>query len=294
MNDAANAASEGTGGSKARLDDEGPARAFLWAALSTARLTGTLLLRKRRILFLGLLVLIPALLPVVVAALRGPHSQATWGLDLYALLAEYGFLGTLVPLGAILLGTALMGDELEGGTSTYLLTRSAPRSALVLGKAAAYAVVMLGAFLPAMVLTFASVVVSSPGKVDLSAGLRLFTQTAAVVGVGLLVYGALCGFLGTFTQRPTIYSAVFVFGWEPMTRVVPGYVDFLTVKKHLLALWPTVTLGDHLGGVEVSRRVIDIGEGEAAAVLVLLVLAFLGLTTLTLRRKAFVGGQTLG
>jgi ABC-2 type transport system permease protein len=267
---------------------------FAWAARSAALLTGLLLLRKRRILFLGLLVLLPAVLPVVVAALRGPHSQTTWGLDLYALLAEYGFLSTLAPLGAILLGTALMGDDLEGGTSIYLLTRSSPRSALVLGKGVAYAVVMGAAFLPAMLLTFASVLVTSPGKVDLAAGVPLFLQTFGVVWLAILVYGALCGFLGTFTQRPTIYSAVFVFGWEPMTRVVPGYVDFLTVKKHLLALWPTVTLGDQLGGVEVSRKVIDIGVGEAGVVLALLGLGLLALTTLALRRKEFVGGATLG
>ncbi len=264
------------------------------AALAVARLTGLLLLRRRRILFVGLLVLLPALLPVVVAGLRGPHQEGAQGLELFAVLAEFGYLGTLVPLAAILLGTALMGDDLEGGTSTYLLTRSAPRSAIVLGKAAAYSVVMAATFLPALVLTLASAVVTAPPGVDPGDAVRLFLQTAGVVWAGSVVYGALCGLLGTATQRPVIYSTVFVFGWEPLTRIVPGYVDFLTVKKHLLALWPAVTMGDAIGGTEITRRVIDVGVGEATVVLVLLTLAFLGLTTLTLRTKAFVGGQTLG
>lgn len=263
------------------------------AVVALARLTGLLLLRRRRILFLGLLVLLPALLPVVVGALRRPGQDGALGLELYAILAEYAFLGTLVPLGAILLGTALMGDDLEGGTSTYLLTRSTPRSALVLGKAAAYSCVMAATFLPAMVLTLGSALVTAPPGVEPLAAARLFLQTAGVVWLGTVVYGALCGLLGTLTQRPVIYATVFVFGWEPLTRVVPGYVDFLTVKKHLLALWPTMTL-DGLGGTEVTRRVIDVGVGEAGVVLVLLTVAFMGLTTLTLRAKAFVGGQTLG
>lgn len=266
---------------------------YLNAVLAVARLTGLLLLRRRRILFLGLLVLLPALLPVVVAALRGSAQDGAQGLELYAVLAEYGFLGTLVPLGAILLGTALMGDDLEGGTSTYLLTRSAPRSAIVVGKAAAYSVVMAGTFLPALVLTLASALVTAPPGVAPGEAARLFFQTAGVVWAGSVVYGAFCGLLGTATQRPVIYSTAFVFGWEPLTRIVPGYVDFLTVKKHLLALWPTVTLGA-LGGTEVTRRVIDVEVGEATLVLVLLTAGFLGLSTLALRTKAFVGGQTLG
>lgn len=253
-------------------------------------------MRKRRILFLGLLILLPALLPVVVAALRGPHSGGARGLALYTLVAEYGFLATLAPLGAILLGTALMGDDLESGTATYLLTRPAPRSALVLGKAVAYAVVMAAAFLPAMALTFISVILTSPGPVELEvgAGLALFGQTFAVVCLAIVVYGAVCGLLGTLTQRPVIYSAVFVFGWGPLTRLVPGYVDFLTVKKHLLALWPTITLGDRVGAVDVARKVIDVGVGEALVILTLVAAVLMVMTTVTLRKKEFVRGQTLG
>ena len=33
-----------------------------------------------------------------------------------------------------------------------------------------------------------------------------------------------------------VTGVVFVYAWEPTTRLVPGYVDFLTIKKHLLAL----------------------------------------------------------
>ena len=114
--------------------------------------------------------------------------------------------------------------------------------------------------------------------------------------LSLIVYGALCCMLGTLTKRPVIYSVMFVFGWEPLTRLVPGYVDFLTIKKHLLAIWPVVTLGDRAGGssgVEIARKVIDIGVTEAVLVLGVIVLVLAALTTLTLRWKEFVRGTNL-
>ena len=61
----------------------------------------------------------------------------------------------------------------ETGTATYLLTRPVPRSALVLGKFLAYASVMVVVFLPALALTFASVVLTSPRTVDLGPGFAL-------------------------------------------------------------------------------------------------------------------------
>jgi ABC-2 type transport system permease protein len=249
-------------------------------------------MRKKRILFMGLLVLLPALLPVAVALLRPPHSSAPWGLDLFALVAEYGFLGTLAPLTAILLGTALVGDDLENGTAPYLLTRATPRSALVVGKFAAYVLVTAAAFLPAMALTFAGAVLTAPGPVNLGAGALLFGQTFFVVSLALVVYGALCGMLGTLTKRPVIYSVMFVFGWEPLTQVVPGYVDFLTVKKHLLALWPVVTTSLDRS-VDFTRKVIDVGIGEASLLLIVVVVALAAITTLTLRKKEFVRGANL-
>jgi ABC-2 type transport system permease protein len=269
-------------------------REHLNASLAAARLTWLLLVRRRKIVFLGLLALLPALLPVIVAALRGPRAQGPSGLDLYAAIAEYGFLATLVPLGAILLGTALMGDDLESGTATYLLTRPAPRSSIVLGKFLAYSAVMTAVFLPAMSLTFLSVALTAPKTLALGPGLGLLARTGGVVCVAIAAYGAFCGLLGTLSQRPVIPAAVFVFGWEPLTRVVPGYVDFLTLKKHLLALWPAVVLSDRAGGIEISRRVIEVSVLHASLVLALVLVVLAALTTFTLRHREFVRGQTLG
>lgn len=269
-------------------------REHVFSTIASARLTWLLLVRRRKILFLGLLALLPSLLPVVIAALRGRSTDGPLGLDLFAAIAEYGFLTTLVPLGAILLGTALMGDDLECGTATYLLVRPAPRSAIVTGKFLAYVVVMAGIFLPALTLTFLSVVFTSPRRVDLAPGVMLLLRTGGVLCLAIVVYGALCGLLGALTQRPVVFSTVFVFGWEPLTRIVPGYVDFLTFKKHLLALWPAVVMSDRVGGVEITRRVIGVSVVEALLVLAGVVVGLAVGTTLTLRHREFVRGQTLG
>ncbi len=268
-------------------------QAYLWSSLAAARISGSLLLRKKRILFLGILVLLPALIPIAVALLRGPHDRVASGLELFALLGEYGFLSTLAPLAAILLGTALVGDDLEQGTAPYLLTRAVPRSALVAGKFLAYALVASLTFLPAMALTLASVAVTTSDPIAAGPLVSLFAHTFGVVVLALGVYGALCCMLGTLTKRPVIYAVIFVFGWEPLTRLVPGYVDFLTVKKHLLALWPVVTVDRIDHSIDVTRKVIDVGPGEASLILALVALAFVGATTYALRHKEFARGQNL-
>ena len=144
-----------------------------------------------------------------------------------------------------------------------------------------------------MALTFLAVVLTAPAEVEIGAGLFLLGRTFVVVALALLVYGALCCMLGTLTQRPVIYSVMFVFGWEPLTQLVPGYVDFLTLKKHLLALWPVLTTGGTGRGAEITRKVIDVSVAEASLILLGTVAVLAAVTTLTLRKKEFVRGANL-
>jgi ABC-2 type transport system permease protein len=255
--------------------------------VATAGLTAALL-TGRRALFLGLLALLPALIPIAVA-LYDEHSGLS-GLDLYAWIAEYGFLGTLAPLAAIFLGTSLVAEDVENGTAAYLLTRGVPRSALVLGKLAVYVAIVAAAFLPAMGLTYLSAVLTTPTP---AGGAAIFATTFGVTCLAIVTYGALCCTLGTVASRPVVMSAVFVFGWEPLTRLIPGHVDFLTIKKHLLALWPVVAMGGEPGTIEVARKVIDVSRGEAVLALTITTAALAAIATYALRSKEFVRGQNL-
>ena len=60
----------------------------------------------------------------------------------------------MLPLAALFYATALVADEVEGRTLTYLTTRPVSRAAIFAGKFAAYLVTDLCLALPACVLTF--------------------------------------------------------------------------------------------------------------------------------------------
>jgi hypothetical protein len=60
----------------------------------------------------------------------------------------------------------------------------------------------------------------------------------ALLAVGLAVYGALFALVGAWLKRPLLTGLVFIFGWEPIVVVVPGYMKRFTVSYYLQGLVP--------------------------------------------------------
>ena len=269
----------------------------LGPALSAAQLAAGALLRPRRMAFLGAVALLPVLIPIAVALVAPDRPLEHSGLRLFESVALHGFLTALAPLAAIYLATPLIGDEIESGTCAFLLTRPVPRSALVVGKFAAYLAIAAATLLPSLLLTWIGCRLTTAEPASLSVSLAFLLPSAAVIVLALAVYGALCCALGAATARPVVYGIVFAFGWERAARLVPGYVDFLTFQRHLEALWPRVTLGGEQltgGGVEVVSRVAGLTGLQAAAVLTLLAVALLAAATLALRTKEYARAQAVG
>jgi ABC-2 type transport system permease protein len=93
-----------------------------------AALTLRALLNRRRTLLLGL---IGALLVLVAAIYRIGGPGAGESLDFTgSLLADFG-IGALLPLVAVIVGTAALGSELDDGTIVYLLAKPVPRPLIV-------------------------------------------------------------------------------------------------------------------------------------------------------------------
>jgi ABC-2 type transport system permease protein len=59
-----------------------------------------------------------------------------------------------------------------------------------------------------------------------------------VLGLGLAAYGALFTLVGTALRRPLLAGLVFVFGWELVTLVIPGYLKRFTLAYYLQPLVP--------------------------------------------------------
>ena len=138
---------------------------------------------------------------------------------------------TLLPLVALVYGTAALGAEIEDGTAVYLLAKPMPRSAIILGK-------LLAAWMVTATAPF-----SSPALV---AGAIAFGGARWLTGscsgspsrscVGSLVYSALFVMLSVVTSRALIAGLVYVFVWEGVINGLFAGTRLLSVRHYTLAV----------------------------------------------------------
>ena len=137
----------------------------------------------------------------------------------------------IVPALGVYYGTSLIADEIEEKTITYLFLRPISRGAIVLGKYLAYLVCASAIVLPSAAIVFAiAVPVAGMGQL-----LDTLLQELARAALGLAAYGALFTLAGVSFRRPLVGGLIFVFGWEQIALVLPGYLRRLTVAYYLQA-----------------------------------------------------------
>jgi ABC-type transport system involved in multi-copper enzyme maturation permease subunit len=140
----------------------------------------------------------------------------------------------IVPVLGVFYGTALIADEVDDRTITYLFTRPIPRSAVLLGKYLAYLACTVLLVLPSVMLVYFVIVPVGGGRIA-----EAFPSLVADLGmlaIGLAAYGALFALVGTRLKRPLVIGLVFAFGWEPAVLLFPGYLKRLTVAYYLQGL----------------------------------------------------------
>jgi ABC-2 type transport system permease protein len=199
------------------------------------------MLWSRRTIFMALIVGGPVILAVIVrvletfgmSALR-INGQRVLGINVFGVMIWMLFLRFIIPVLGVFYGTALMADEIEDKTITYLFTRPVPRGAVLVGKYLAYVACTSLVVLPSVMLVYFLLVPFR--QVGLSFG-QLLTDLG-LLGLGLAVYGALFAFVGSFFKRPLVIGLVFAFGWEQVAMALPGYMKRFTVAYYLQALVP--------------------------------------------------------
>jgi ABC-2 type transport system permease protein len=190
----------------------------------------------KRSLLMALLVA----LPVALALLYRLVLAARWNVqpvtphDLYAVVVAIYWIRNVLPLTALFYATALIADEVEGRTLTYLVTRPISREAIFAGKFAAYLVTTLCLALPACVLTF-FLLLSARGFFAVGPAAGDLVRDLAVMALTLLVYGALFALAGVVLKRPVIPGLIFLYGWELLANL-PGYLPRLTLTAWLRSL----------------------------------------------------------
>jgi ABC-2 type transport system permease protein len=180
-----------------------------------------------------------------------------------ALLSDLG-LGVLLPLVAVVVGTAAIGSELDDGTIVYLLARPAPRWRIVLVKLlVAWAVV-------ALLVAPATLVAGLIGQDD--PALAIGFATAAVVGA--LEYTAIFVALSLITSRALIIGLAYVVIWEGVVAGLFGGTRTFSVRQHALAV------AEALGG-ENAAGIAELAIGVAVGAVVVVTV---GAAALAVRR----------
>jgi ABC-2 type transport system permease protein len=208
---------------------------FVPAARGVFGLTLEGMVWSRRSLLMAVLLGLPVLLAVLYRVALAAKTAARFsGFDAYGTLVALYYVRNVLPLAALFYATALVADEVEGKTITYLLTRPIRRPAILVGKFAAYLVTTLCLTLPPLVITF-FVMVTARGGAGLGAYVPHLFQDMGVLVLTLLSYGALFTLLGVLLRRPMIVGVLFLFLWELLANV-PGYMPRLTLTAYLRSL----------------------------------------------------------
>jgi ABC-2 type transport system permease protein len=225
------------------------------------------LLGRRRTLLLVLLAGLPVLIALLIR-ISGGRPDADRVLDTLVVR-------TVMPLVALIVGTAAIGSEIEDGTAVYLMVKPIPRWRIALAKGLVAAGLTAALVVPAVVLT----------------GFLLGDRTdpmTPIVGfavaclVGGSAYAVAFMALSVFTSRALLLGLAYILIWEGVLSGVLEGTKFLSIRQ--------ATLGVAAGlGVEVPDDPL-VPAVSVAVLVVVLVGGFL-LASWKLARFEIRGGD---
>jgi ABC-2 type transport system permease protein len=217
------------------------AESFLTSAWRVFGLSIGEMLWSKRTIFMALIVGSPIVVALVArvvqsmgtAPLRVNGVQVD-AVSMFGAMIWILFLWFIVPVLGVFYGTSLIADEVDDKTITYLFTRPVRRGAVVVGKYIAYLMCTTLVVLPSVMIVYFLMVPFS----QIPASFMSLVVDLGVLGLGLAAYGALFALIGAAIKRPLVVGLVFIFGWELVTLVIPGYLKHFTLAYYLQTLVP--------------------------------------------------------
>jgi ABC-2 type transport system permease protein len=179
------------------------------------------LLGRRRTLLLVLLVGLPVLISLLIR-ISGGQPNADRVLD--TLLVR-----TVMPLVALIVGTAAIGSEIEDGTAVYLMIKPIPRWKIALSKGLVAASLTAALVIPAVVLT--GFLIGRQGD-----------TTTTIIGfavaclAGGSAYAVAFMALSIFTSRALLLGLAYTLIWEGVLSGLLEGTKFLSIRQATLGL----------------------------------------------------------
>jgi ABC-2 type transport system permease protein len=205
-----------------------------------ARITARALFgRKRFLLLLPLPLLVVGL--ALLADLLGADAD-DWGPPVIVGLG----LAVVLPVIALVVGTGVLGSEIDDGTVAHILAKPLPRSEIIFSKlVVSFVVTAITVGVPLFVVGLIA------GSTSLAVGL--------VVGslLGSLAYSALFIALSLLTRRPVLLGLVYVLLWEGLLGNFLSGTRLLSIQQYVIAV------ADRMAGSEILQGTVSLAVSLA-------------------------------
>jgi len=227
------------------------------------------LLGRRRTILLALLAGLPVLIALLIR-FSGGRPDADRILDTLVVR-------TVMPIVALIVGTAAIGSEIDDGTAVYLLIKPIARWRVAASKILVAAGLTSVMVVPAVVLT------------GLLLGSRGGDTATTVVGYGIAcliggsAYAAAFVALSLFTTRALLLGLAYVLIWEGVLSGLLAGTKFLSIRQATLGL--AAALGVDVPGSE------PLAPAVSVFVLVAVLAGALALASWRLSRFEIRGGD---
>jgi ABC-2 type transport system permease protein len=208
--------------------------------------------RRRAFLFA-----IPAVILIVLTlVLRASRPAGAQWPD--HVLGDFGF-SVLLPLTALIIGTSVLGAEIDDGSAIHLLATPVRRAEVVLTKfAVAAGLVMLFAAVPELIAGLLA-----PNESKLAWALFIGAL------VGSVIYSAVFVMASVLTTRAIAIGLLYVLIWEGLLGNLVGGARILSVAHYSLGVANAIDPDPNLGaGLTLATSVI-LGAVVTAGSLVL-------------------------
>lgn len=140
-------------------------------------------------------------------------------------------LQVILPVLALVAGSAAVAEEVEDRTITFLFSRPVPRPAVLLGRLGAILVFLLALLALSTFLLLAASARARGGGDGLEAGIR--EPLYAAVLLGGAVYASLFAVLGVFVKSPIIVGLGYAFAFEGFLANLPASTQAMTIQFYL-------------------------------------------------------------
>jgi ABC-2 type transport system permease protein len=232
------------------------------ARLPLVHVTARGVLGRRRTWLMVLLAALPVGVALVIRLGGGQPSVPT--------ILDTLVIRTVMPLLALVLGTSVLGSELEDGTAVYLMVKPIPRWRILLAKMAVAAGITVILVIPATVAT--ALLTSGRGALSGPEAVAY----ALAVSAGGVAYACAFVALSAFTGRALIVGLCYVLIWEGTLSGLLEGTRFLSIRQATLGLTAQVT------GATGTPAPLD--PGVAATILLVTVVGAMLLGTYRLSR----------